>query len=567
MKNPILFILFCLLALQTQAQELAVMTYNIRLNNAGDGENAWPVRRDYLVSQIKFYGPDVFGVQEALPEQMDYLRKEFPDYKSLGDGREGPNKGEYSAIFYNTKKLKLEQGDMFWLSTTPGKVSTGWDAALPRVCTYGLFSVEDSGRKFWMFNTHFDHVGQQARVNSAQLILGKIKEMDTENYPVVLTGDFNVEPDNPVYPTITKEMLDAHEVSELPAFGPKGTFNGFKYDEPVTRRIDYIFVSKSGFIALKEGILTDSKDSKYPSDHFPVLAYLQFEKNQATAAMKTSQTPVFYLEGHRGTRGNMPENTIPAMIKGVDLGANTLEMDVHITKDGQVVVAHDPTLNPNITLTENGDPIPSADAKKYVLHQMDYDQIKMFDVGSKGNKSFPQQKKEKTHMPLLKDLIAAVENHVKENGLKPIIYDIEIKTQNGKDGIYQLAPPAFVKKVMEVVNKADINDRYYLQSFDKLILKEVHKSFPAVTIGFLTGNKKASLETNIEELGFKPEIYSPHFSMATPELVNAVQEKGMKFIPWTVNNPKDVKAMLKVGIDGIITDFPGRVKAILEKRK
>lgn len=275
MKNFILPVMLCLF-MAVQAQDLKVMTYNIRLNLASDGENAWPERKDYLASQIQFYAPDIFGVQEALPEQMDFLNKKLSDFTSVGDGRDGSNKGEFSAIFFNNQKLELQVDNTFWLSTTPDKVSTGWDAALPRVCTYGLFTIKESGQKFWMFNTHFDHVGQQARVNSAKLILEKIEEVNTKNYPVVLTGDFNVEPDNPVYPTITAEMNDAHEVSEMPAFGPTGTFNGFKFNEPVTKRIDYIFVSKTGVKVLKEGILTDSKDLKYPSDHFPVLAILKF---------------------------------------------------------------------------------------------------------------------------------------------------------------------------------------------------------------------------------------------------------------------------------------------------
>ena len=443
MKKIIIPIIVCLVMTTLKAQELAVMTYNIRYNNPGDGENAWPQRRDYLISQIKFYGPDIFGVQEALPEQMEYLKEHFPDYTSLGDGRDGPNKGEFSAIFYNSTKLKLEKGGMFWLSTTPEKISTGWDAALPRICTYGLFSLKESGKMFWMFNTHFDHKGQQARVNSAQLILDKINESNTANYPVVLTGDFNVAPDNPVYPTLTAQMLDAHEVSEIPAFGPEGTFNGFKHDTAVTQRIDYIFTSKSGFKVLKEGILTDSKNQKYPSDHFPVFAVLRFDAPQTKNTMKTTQMPTFYLEGHRGTRGLMPENTIPAMLKAVDLGANTLEMDVHITKDGLVAVAHDPTLNPNITLTADGSEIPPADAKKYILHQMNYDQIKSFDVGSKGNKNFKQQQKTTAHIPLLKDLISAVEKHVKENNLPPVIYNIEIKADDTKEGLYQPKPAVF----------------------------------------------------------------------------------------------------------------------------
>lgn len=277
MKNVFAALLFLFILTGTQAQEVTAITYNIRMNTDADGENAWPLRKEYLASQIKFYDPDFFGVQEALPEQMDFLRKQFSDYMALGEGREGKNKDEFSALFFKTEKFDLEESGMFWLSETPEKISTGWDAALPRVCTYGLFSLKNGDKKIWVFNTHFDHIGQKARVNSAQLILDKIKELNTENYPVVVMGDLNVEPDNEVIATFKKEMNDAYEVSKTGAFGPKGTFNGFHFDEPVIKRIDHIFVSKNGLEVLKYAILSDSKDLKYPSDHLPVYSLLELE--------------------------------------------------------------------------------------------------------------------------------------------------------------------------------------------------------------------------------------------------------------------------------------------------
>lgn len=269
--------LLCLMIVPACAQEVSVMTYNIRLNVDSDGINAWPERKEYLASQIKFYDPDFFGVQEALPDQMEYLRNEFSAYEALGEGREGPDKGEYSALFYKKNKFEVEANGMFWLSTTPEKVSTGWDAALPRVCTYGLFREKETNKKVWVFNTHFDHVGQQARVNSAQLILDKAQELNTENYPVVVMGDLNVTPDNEVMATLKQAMDDAYEVSKVPPFGPQGTWNGFNHDEPVTRRIDHIFVSQEGVEVKKYGILSDSKDLRYPSDHLPVYVVLKLE--------------------------------------------------------------------------------------------------------------------------------------------------------------------------------------------------------------------------------------------------------------------------------------------------
>lgn len=277
MKNLFVLTLFMLVLQMSHAQEVTTMTYNIRMNTDADGENAWPLRKEYLAEQIKFYDPDFFGVQEALPEQMDFLREAFSDYNALGEGREGKNKGEFSALFYRKEKFKLEENGMFWLSETPEEISTGWDAALPRVCTYGLFRLKDGNKKIWVFNTHFDHIGQQARVNSAQLILDKIKSLNTENYPVVVMGDLNVEPDNEVIATFEKQLNDTHEISEAGAFGPEGTFNGFHFDEPVTKRIDHIFVSKNGIEVLKYGILSDSRDLKYPSDHLPVYTLLKLE--------------------------------------------------------------------------------------------------------------------------------------------------------------------------------------------------------------------------------------------------------------------------------------------------
>lgn len=247
-----------------------VMTYNIKLDYPKEGKNSWENRKDVIVGQINFYEPDVFGVQEALPNQMRYLDSVLVDFKYVGVGRDdGKNSGEYSAIFYNKKNFKTVESGTFWLSETPDKVSMGWDAVCNRICTYALFQNKGTDEYFWVFNTHFDHVGKEARTESPKLILKKIRELNTENFPLILMGDFNLEPNAEQIHFIKKYLNDAMEVSEAIPFGPEGTFNGFHFDKPVNRRIDYIFASKNIKVK-KYAALSDSKDCKYPSDHLPV---------------------------------------------------------------------------------------------------------------------------------------------------------------------------------------------------------------------------------------------------------------------------------------------------------
>lgn len=261
------------------AQTLKLMTYNIRLDVASDGENDWTHRRDFLASQIQFYAPDIFGTQEGLPHQIEYLQKSLPTYGSVGVGREGGGKGESTHIFYDAAKFQVIDSHTFWLSPTPDTVSMGWDAACLRVCTAVLFKNRKVKRQFWVFNTHLDHIGEVARQNSVALILKKIAVLNPQKLPVVFMGDLNAEPSSVIISRLKNEMLDTRDISETPPFGPSGTFNGFKFGEPVTRLIDYIFVSKSPAIQVKKcAVLSDSKNLRYPSDHLPVWVELEIGK-------------------------------------------------------------------------------------------------------------------------------------------------------------------------------------------------------------------------------------------------------------------------------------------------
>lgn len=260
------------------AQTLKVMTYNIRLDIASDGDNDWTHRKDYFISQVQFYAPDIFGIQEARPNQVSAIATSLSHYSNVGVGRDGVGQGESSNIFYRKERFMVKESSTFWLSATPNEISKGWDAAYNRVCTYALFKDLKTKRLFWVFNTHLDHVGVEARTQGIQLILSKIKELNTKNYPVIFMGDLNSEPDEERIIALKKVMDDTREVSEEKPFGPSGTFNNFKHNEPVTKLIDYIFISKNSILKVKKyAILSDSKDLRYPSDHLPVYVEINFK--------------------------------------------------------------------------------------------------------------------------------------------------------------------------------------------------------------------------------------------------------------------------------------------------
>lgn len=270
-------IVFMILNISTPAlsQHLSVMTYNIRYDNPNDGENRWEARKDFLIAQIKFHAPDIFGIQEGLAHQVNYINKELAGYKYVGVGRDdGKKKGEFSAIFFNASKFKTIESSTFWLSDTPEKISVGWDAALERICTYALFEHLETGQKIWVFNTHFDHIGKEARKNSVTLIYDRIGSLNKDNHPYILMGDLNLEPGTEPIQYLSQHLDDTKKVSKEVVFGPEGTFNGFQFNKPVTRRIDYIFTSKSGIEVQKYAVLSDSKSLRYASDHLPVYVEL-----------------------------------------------------------------------------------------------------------------------------------------------------------------------------------------------------------------------------------------------------------------------------------------------------
>ncbi len=266
----------CLLFTLTigHGQNIKVMTYNIKYDNTNDTINNWNYRKAAMVDLVDYYGPDVVGMQEVLHNQLTYLNDTLKNYQYVGVGRDdGKQKGEYSPIFYNTEKLKLLQSNTFWLSPTPDKVSVGWDAALERICTYGLFEEIKSKKRFWVFNTHFDHIGEKARENSVRLIVKKITETNLQNLPAVLMGDLNLRPDTEPIQYLRNEMVDGKESSNKLFYGPSGTFNGFDQNRIIDQRIDYIFLNDfevDAYIHIDDRL----ENNKHISDHLPVLATL-----------------------------------------------------------------------------------------------------------------------------------------------------------------------------------------------------------------------------------------------------------------------------------------------------
>jgi glycerophosphoryl diester phosphodiesterase len=266
--------------------------------------------------------------------------------------------------------------------------------------------------------------------------------------------------------------------------------------------------------------------------------------------------PSFSAEAHRGGRGLMPENTIIAMLDAMNYNnITTLEMDTHITKDNKVVVTHDDYLSPGFMLTPEGKEIPKEDSKKYAIYQMDYDLLKTFDIGTKVNTGFPQQKKIKTYIPLLADLIDAVQSEIKAKGKKQLFYNIETKCDAAGDNVVNPTPAVFVKLLMDVIESKKITPYVVIQSFDKRTIQIINQKYPKVKTSFLVSNKK-TYEENMADLGYKPFILSPIYSMVNAELMNKAHADGVKVVPWTANTIEEINRLKSLKVDGIITDYP-----------
>ncbi len=291
------------------------------------------------------------------------------------------------------------------------------------------------------------------------------------------------------------------------------------------------------------------------------MKFLSFLPLLLFAMLSTSYTQVpFDLQGHRGCRGLMPENSWPAFEKALELGVTTLEMDVVISKDGQVVVSHEPYFLASYCLKPDGSSI--AKGEKINLYTLPYAEIKRYDIGSKGNADFPEQKKQKTYKPLLSEVLTKAEAYCRTHNRPPVAYNIEIKSEASEYDISQPRPAAFSDMVYAVIQKHIYLERVTLQSFDFDVLKYWNFQMKAgtykpVRLAALVANMK-SIDKNLEDLGFIPAIYSPYYKLLSSEKVAQLHQKGIQVIPWTVNEPAAMREVKAMGVDGLITDYPDR---------
>lgn len=279
--------------------------------------------------------------------------------------------------------------------------------------------------------------------------------------------------------------------------------------------------------------------------------------------------PKFDLQGHRGARGLKPENTIPAFITALELGVTTIELDVVITKDGQVLVSHEPYMSPSICLDSAGQTLSSE--KQYNIYKLTYEEIQRFDCGSKGNERFPEQIKEAVQKPLLKDVIVAVENHIKNKTSYEVDYNIEIKSTEKGDNKDHPVVAEFSDLVYKVIDEYLPWQRVVIQSFDFRVLNYWHKQYPKVRLAALVENMK-SQESNLKALGFIPSIYSPYYKFLNKDKVDYLHSLSaenpdktklkLRVIPWTVNETSEMLELKAMGVDGLITDYPDRAASI-----
>lgn len=273
--------------------------------------------------------------------------------------------------------------------------------------------------------------------------------------------------------------------------------------------------------------------------------------------MNCTKHPEIDIQGHRGWRGLYPENSIPAFKEAIELGVNTLELDIVVSKDKKVVVSHEPFMNPLICLDPKGEEIVNDQALSYNLHNMDYAQIKEYDCGTKFHPGFPDQAKIKINKPLLSDVFKLVKSHNSE-----VKFNIEIKSKAAYYGEYTPHPKEYVSIVLELLKKSGLMTRVNLQSFDLNILEEIKVQYPNMVVALLVDEDEI-IKDKLSKLSYKPEILSPYYKLLNPKNVSKFKSVGFDIIPWTINQEEDLKYMIELKVDGIITDYPDRLMKII----
>lgn len=281
------------------------------------------------------------------------------------------------------------------------------------------------------------------------------------------------------------------------------------------------------------------------------------EEASANTTKENNAQAEFDKQGHRGCRGLMPENTVPAMLHALSLGVTTLEMDVVITKDKKVILSHEQWFGQEITTKPDGTYMGDREERKFNIYWMTYEQTQTFDVGLKPHPRFPQQQKMRVTKPLLGDVIDSVNKDMMTRRRPFPFYNIETKSNPQFDGVFQPKPEEFVELLMAVIKEKGIEEQVIIQSFDYRTLQYLHEKYPSIkTAMLIEGDDKRGLNEQLKALGFIPTIYSPAHQLINEELLNDCHKKSMKVIPWTVNNKARIEELKKMGVDGIITDYP-----------
>ena len=271
--------------------------------------------------------------------------------------------------------------------------------------------------------------------------------------------------------------------------------------------------------------------------------------------------PNFDYQGHRGCRGLMPENTIPAMLKAIDLGVTTLETDVVFTKDNVAILSHEPFFNHEITTKPNGEVVTDTEENQLNIYKMTFAETQKYDVGLKQHSKFLKQQKIALNKPSLAAMIDSAEAYTTKNNLPKILYNIETKTQPSTDKIFHPAPAAFIDMLMKVVLTKKMEDRVTIQSFDRRTLQYLHKKYPTIKTALLVEPlDRNSFRKQLKDLGFTPTIYSPNQALVNANLITECHQRNIQIIPWTVNDKKQIAKFKDLGVDGIITDYPDLFK-------
>ena len=552
-----------------KVEPLSVMSFNVRYGTAKDGDNVWDNRKDAACAMIMDRHPAVFGVQEALDFQLTYFQEHCSGYKYVGVGREdGISKGEHMAVFYDSDRIELKEWGTYWLSETPFQPSLGWDAVCRRTATWALLLDKATDRPFYFVNTHLDHVGKEARRKGLLLLVERIGAMNPDGWPVILTGDMNVFPDDPCLDELRTLMLDARQTARVTDNGPTWHDWGKVSDNPP---IDYVFYAGFKGCDKFEVVRQPYEGVEFVSDHYPVTATLRYgkaPKPKAVAAVPEAPKYIVDVEAHRGGMGLYPEETLPAMLNAVKMGVNTLEMDLCVTQDKQVVLSHDRYFHPRYSSHPDGTPVVADEPRTY-LYEMPYSEVAKWDVGNRFNPSWPEKHCMPLAKPLAADVIAAVEAYTKETGHYPMYYDIEIKSDididGGVEGVNWPEYHEFTDLCMEVLESLDLGDRLMIQSFDERALNYIHEKYPGHTLAYLVEDYEKDFDEYMSLLDFTPEWLSAYHENVDADLVAKARARGMKVNTWTVDDPDEMRRLIGAGVDAIISNYPDRLLQVVKE--